>query len=325
MASTNTLVSVLRLKNLNAQLTDSEFDKFISKFKKSIGREEMMTRLCAQYLNHRGKMDESDDALTTTTTITSDIIRDRDSKSSLCTIPNLHNMPSALIGGIASYLYHDEYTKFAMTNRKVYVDCNTPNRLQELALVDTDYRTVPLSQFSQLKALHFNLKHISEFKEINGRRFGECNQLQTLNVYGDDSTISDIELLINDSSRCFSSIRSLSLSASPIVNPAMFVSLLSKFSKLQHLSLITNDDTHDSNVQGQWDIPSLTAICPKARELASFGLHDQQMLPVFDAWRLRIDTLSVHSLPNDRDLSLVRRLCIVIEGFAISARTCMGS
>ena len=157
-----------------------------------------MTHLCAQYLNHRGETLEPDNALTKMTKITSDIIRDRDSKSNSSTKPNLQHMPSALIGGIASYLLQGEYIAFAMTNRKVYVDCNMPNTLEELDLEGMgDYRTVPLSQFSHLQCLCFDLKRISEFKEMNGQRFGHCNQLQTLIVGGTDNTFSDLDILIN--------------------------------------------------------------------------------------------------------------------------------
>ena len=74
------------------------------------------------------------------------------------------------------------------------------------------------------------------------------------------------------------------------------MSLLSKLNKLRHLKLIM------VHVQGQLDIPSLAICCPDARELASMCISYEQMLPVFDAWRSRIDTLTVRTLPSDRDL-----------------------
>ena len=173
MASATPLVSVLKFKSLNARLLDTEFDTFMSKMWRIVGREEILKLLCTPFLK------ESNDApvvnggrsnlLDTMTTITSDIIQDRDTNSNPRTKPNINNMPSCLVGTVASFLNQWDYIDFSTTNRKIYVDCNSPNRLQQLILDRcNDYSTVPLKQFLQIRFLKFNLKQISEFKVVKG-------------------------------------------------------------------------------------------------------------------------------------------------------------
>ena len=188
------------------------------------------------------------------------------------------------------------------------MDCNSPNRLQKLILDRiTDYSTVPLKQFPQIRLLRFNLKQISEFKVVNGQRFGFCNQLENMIIGGKDSTISDINLLLNDSSRCFSSIRSLTLlmfRESSKLQPDAVIQILSKFDKLARFQMYG----------AQWHAPlsshPLSLVCPEIKEFMC--LASVSSTPVLEAWKGRIDTLTIDRFALDipeYDISTVKRLC----------------
>ena len=315
MASVTPLVSVLKFKNLNARLTDTEFDTFISRIWKIVGREEILKLLCTPFLK---ESDESpvvnegrSNLLDTMTTTTSDIIQDRDTKSNPRNRPNIKNMPTCLVGTIASFLSQRNYIKFSRTNRKVYVDCNSPNRLQKLRLERcTDYSTVPLKHFPQIKCLAFNLKQICEFKVVNAQRFGFCNQLETMIIDGKDGTIADINLLINDSSRCFSSIRSLTLKefgGSSKLDPAAVIQILSKFDKLAHFKMYV------AQCEAPLSSHPLSLVCPEIKEFLS--LSSYSIIPVLNAWKGRIDTLTIGRSVRDNisnyNISAVKRLCFL--------------
>ena len=314
MSSLTPLVSVLKFKSLNARLMDTEFDTFMSRLWKIVGREEILKLLCTPFLkesNDALTVNEQDsDLLDAVTRITADIIRGRQTKSNPLTKPNINNMPSCLVGTIASFLTQRSYIKFSRTNRKVYVDCNSPNMLQRLRLIQcSDYSTVPLERFPQIKCLKFNLKEISEFKVVNGQRFGFCNQLENMIIHGKDSSITDINLLINDSSRCFSSVRSLTLAwfrGSSKLDPAAVIQILSKFNKLAHFKMYV------AETRAPLGSHPLSLLCPEIKEFMSFG--SDSITPALAAWKGRIDTLTIgypaRNIPN-YDISAVKRLCFV--------------
>ena len=319
MASKTPLVSVLRFKNLNARLTDTEFDTFMCRMWRIAGREECLKMLCTQFLNESNNAvvanEEEPSLLIEMTRITSDIIQDRKTKSHPSIKPNITNIPCTLIGTIASFLHQIEYIIFSMTNRKVYVDCNSPNTLQRLTLLPiTDYSIVPLKQFPQIKQLMFNLKQISEIKVIQGQRFGHCNQLETLRINGLGSTTADIDLLLKDSSRCFSSIQSLALVCfigRARLAAKVLIQILSKFENLTHFQMFGVE------IRGRLNSHSLSLVCPEIKEFVS--IVSGHIGHVLQSWKGRIETLTVGNegapdrdvdIPN-YDISAVKRLCLV--------------
>ena len=125
MASVTPLVSLLKFKSLNARLLDTEFDTFMSRMWKIVGREEILKLLCTPFLKQSNDApmvnEQEPNLLDAMTTMTSDIIQARDTNSNPRTKPNINNMPSCLVGTIASFLNQKNYIKFSRTNRKIYV------------------------------------------------------------------------------------------------------------------------------------------------------------------------------------------------------------
>ena len=164
----------------------------MSRIWRVVGREQILSLLFNPLLKQHSSSgvnqnvdinidDQSSNRLTEITRIASDIIRNRESTSTARITPNITNIPSSLIGEIASFFELPEYISFSRTNRNVFVGCNSPNRLKMLCLTETvtnvqDYSLVPLQRFPQITCFEFNLKQISQFTVTNGQRFGDCNQ-----------------------------------------------------------------------------------------------------------------------------------------------------
>eukprot|EP01083_Nonionella_stella_P301460 1034308_1 len=86
----------------------------------------------------------------------SDIINSRKEKPKAIPTNNIqiHQLPRALIGYTASFLKRHEYVKFAMSNRAVYLGCNSPNLLHALDLRNIeDYSSINLAAFPSVKIL----------------------------------------------------------------------------------------------------------------------------------------------------------------------------
>eukprot|EP01083_Nonionella_stella_P154491 497853_1 len=88
--------------------------------------------------------------------LVSNIIRSREGKPKQLAPKDmkLHEFPRPVIGYIASFLYHWDYIDFSMTNRSIYLGCNSPNVLQELSLRKVkDYSDVCFASFPSVKTL----------------------------------------------------------------------------------------------------------------------------------------------------------------------------
>ena len=125
MVSCSPLVSLIKFKCLSSQLTDREFDTFMSKFRTKVGREEILRLLCLPLKQRWAKEDNVDHELTPLSNIVSCIIRNRESTTNHCKQLNLTHLPSAMIGEIASYLSQQHYASFSTTNRKTYSPCTS--------------------------------------------------------------------------------------------------------------------------------------------------------------------------------------------------------
>ena len=314
MAPESRLVAVLRIRTLIAELSEPEFSAFMSRIWRVVGREQILSLLFNPLLKQQSSSavnqnadvninDQSSNRLIEITRIASDIIQHRDTKWNPRTKPKITDIPSTLIGEIASFLELAEYISFSKTNRNVFVGCNSPNRLQKLCLkAIQDYGLVPLRQFPQIKCLEFYLEQISQFTVNNGERFGQCNQLKALVIPGHVGSISGLDVLISDSSRCFSTVRSLSLTLHSPVEPDKLIQLLSKFEDLEDLTL------YCCHITAQLSSRALSLVCPKIKGFQSLTL-DGSIQPILDAWQSRLEMLKLHFWsPSNYASSTVREL-----------------
>ena len=320
MSTNTTLVSILRFKNLNAQLTEQEFDTFLSKTSRIIGREKMLSMLCRSIFNplrsapapHRDEADvQTCNDVVEMTLITTDILQERESMSSSSHEPRLNGMPTNLIGEIASFLKQKEYAHFSLTNRKIFVHCYSPCKLQQLMLdkrMGTNFFNISFRKFSQIKHLEFELRQISQFNTANGAIFSDCRQVVTLHIIGFRATSAELDMLLNKSSPCFAQVRCLTLEEFDVdVNLNQLVQLLSKFESLVHLRL------EMMHMPGRLALQSLSSVCPKIKEFVSVGDHRTINESMLHSWKFKIDSLFLHEysgIISDSDFSSIKRLGI---------------
>ena len=152
-----TLLPTLKVKNLLSQLGDQDFDGVFTKLRESFGRDYMMEMICSSMTSL------SRDTITRTVTT---IVRERDQcrDSVLPDKQHIAKLPTSLVGETASYLDQESYHRFAATNRKMFVDCHSPNRLTKLDLTKlTDYSPISLQNYPKVSHLLLRLPHIVSF------------------------------------------------------------------------------------------------------------------------------------------------------------------
>ena len=315
MASGDVL-SMSRFMDISAQLSATEMDAFMTRLWRTAGRDRILQFLCTSLPSFAANQKHVD-LLPTASGVVSSIIAERESDEEHSdAIPiKLPDLPSCLVGEIASNLWFYDYIAFSMTNRKIFVDCNSPNRLQELLLAQSDdYSALRLHHFPQTKYLGFQLSRITELNQINGQIFSGNNQIQRIDVALDDVKDSDIDIFFIDQSPCFSSIQTLDLHVSETndgFSAVRFLKFLSKFPELKEFHLYRMDMDFMEEEMNPDDFRSLY---PMISELHLNYFYP--MSPLLASWGSKITTLTIKPMGSDEyhedlsqcELPLLKRL-----------------
>lgn len=278
MATLPLTVSVIKLKTLTNQLEEEEFDSFLCKLWRQIGKETMMHLLCTRVLKEFG--DDIGDQLEEMHRITSNIIQSRGpgSRRKQEQQTTMNSLPSTIIGEIASY--HDQYSyaRFSRINRKIFVDSNSPNRLTSLIMQDV-VGTIPnLSHFAGLTHCEFGLKEFDLFIRNDARAFCNCRYLHSLSITGGGNTVI-LQSIINHPSICFARITKLWVNQFhrlKSIGANQFIAILSKFPSIESLAL---NHVHITNTL---PLNQLRECCPNLHEL--YVMHCGAALDLALAW-----------------------------------------
>ena len=199
------VVSMIRFKNITAHLSDTEMDKFMSRLWRNVGRHRVLQFLCTSLPNIINNQEYSD-LLPTASGI--------DEQTHLITLTDL---PSCLIGEIASNSDLSEYITFSWTNRKLFVHSNSPNRLKRMDLAQGQYNYMGLRMgyFRQIEHLSLRLNQITELQrnDQNHQIFEMNNRLKMMLIACTDVQNSDIDCLIHDQSPCLRLFETLVLTS----------------------------------------------------------------------------------------------------------------
>ena len=263
MSSLSTVVTSVKFKILSNQLEDDEFDKFMSTIWRIIGRENVLQLICPPTGNEYISKDEL-------VGIASNIIARRDSHNGrgIEYSTNILRIPRSLIGEVASYLECSDYISFSRANRKLFVDCHSPNKLTKLNLsafyeLDSSFC---LSNFSKLTYLDVTLYQMVSLGVLCEPITGYCRHLRTLCICGDtDDKYYDIDMFITHNLQCCGGITTLALynfQREDSLNPLNFVRLLAEFPALIHLKLV------NVYFNGRLNAKVLRSLCPNINQLS---------------------------------------------------------
>ena len=163
------LVHIVKLKNAASKLSDVEYAQLIISASQKFGnRESILNVLCGQstkysdpeLINKMHKM-----ITNIIQSRTKNIIEQSISHSSIDT-----NLPSPIIGEVASYLDQKSYARFSRGNRTVFIATNSPNTLTEIDV--TSYFRIAnlpiiLVNHPQIIAFSCRSEHIDQLNSNN--------------------------------------------------------------------------------------------------------------------------------------------------------------
>ena len=188
------ILPAIKFKTLTHQLKDDEFDQLATKFRQRIGKEEMLRLMCDKSSYHHLSAMKAEILSMIQERIPTLGNESADSDSSNPTdtasdAQSITNLPSTMIGEIASFLDQKSYARFSSTNRKLFVVCNSPNRLVDLRLdFVKDFSFISLGNYRHLTTLEFAMENIDDF---DWRLISRCHSLRKLLINGAFSLSSD--------------------------------------------------------------------------------------------------------------------------------------
>ena len=256
------VVSMIRFKNNSAELSDTEMDKLMSRLWPTVGRNRMLQFLCTSLPNiATNSKYQYADLLPTASDIISKIIEEREPEDEQITSIRLTHLPSSLVGEIASNLQQPDYISFSKTNRKLFIDSNSPNRLRRMILIkgNYNYSALRLEHFRQIKHLSLSLNRISELYGPDDQIFYGNNRMESMAIECSDAEISDFDWFIYDKSQCFRTIKKLvmiSFKGNCEIGALCLLDLLRKFEGLESLRMVNLE------IYGEIDENDLQTICP---------------------------------------------------------------
>ena len=321
MSSLSTLVDSIKFQLLVKQLDDDEFDTFLSQLWRRNGRDTVLQLL-------RPNKEHNDIPQKELIQITSTIITERDPshRNLQPTSNSISGTPSHLIGEIASFLHCRSYVSFSSTNRKMFVDCNSPNRFTKLELSEFNqiHPSFSLSNYPKLRYLDLNLIQIAAMNMYYDAITRYCPKLQTLCI-GGTQHLSEMHIanVMSDDAGCCGSITTLKLYNfrgmawdESILKCQQLVRLLNGFNGLTHLDL---RNMYYDYSRDHCDIDQFKSLCPRIREISMncvYGLPYAVLLAAFGykLLSLTLDQCFRSSLqfPPNSDWSKLQRLSVTV-------------
>ena len=308
------ILPAIKFKTLIDQLNDDEFDKLLLKFRERIGRDEIVRMMWdTVYHSNRGAIEGE---------ILSIMQQRNPEDGNECDATamvkrSITTLPTTMIGEIASYLDQKAYARFSTTNRKMFVDCNSPNRLVSLNLGPVvDFNFISMANYRYLTSLEFAVADIDDF---DYRQMFRCRRLRTLMITGEqDGAVEDLSRFIDDIDGAFTGVTTLALygfmrlrqtNLRTSLPPKLVAQLLALFPALTHLKL------YNVHFTDNLDTALLANCCPSLNRLSMNVI--KQETSILNAYGRQITTLALSSrlsgpvpIPPNLDYSNLRRLCL---------------
>eukprot|EP01083_Nonionella_stella_P176341 616687_1 len=154
----------------------------------------------------------------------------------------IHQLPRALIGHTASFLKQCDYITFSLSNRSIYLGCNSPNLLHELDLFGRDYSPFNLTAFPSVQILQIDPSRVIESPPNWSFDSPPFNQVNTLDLFANDSH-GWVEQFLNLNIINYESVTTLqcldfgSLRPNDPMEGNEFLNLLTRFPNITNIKL----------------------------------------------------------------------------------------
>ena len=146
----SSICKVIKFRSIIEALTDTEFDTFISHFRRQCGRNALLVVGSPFNFKNNTLSHNVEIAIN----IVETIIRSRKKSINISSSNNkkLDTLPCAIIGEIGSYLRQRDHIRLSKCSRSVYIGCNDPNTLRQLNLLQTqNYCPINLEKYLQIE------------------------------------------------------------------------------------------------------------------------------------------------------------------------------
>ena len=199
------------------------------------------------------------------------------------------NVPAQLVGEISSFLDQQSYSRFSSTNRKMFVDCNSPNRLTKMELLKLNQiRNVNFSEYPQLRYLQYSVHRDDSLSSRAVSISDYCHRLETLFISIGVGSDRELQQFVDSNSSGFDAVKTLVIwSRSTVsIRSKCFIQLLSLFPALKYLrirKLAFNSPIHSDQ---------LLATCPHIEKL--FCDESWNELVILNGYSSKLDTLTLH-------------------------------
>ena len=319
MSSLSTLVNSIKFQILVKQLDDDEFETFLSRLWRRNGKDTVLELFC------RPQTGNNSISQMELIRISSAIITERDPSRRYPQpkIAIISRTPSQLIGEIASFLDYSDYVSFSSTNRKMFVDCNSPNRLIKLdlsKLTDID-PSFCLTNYPKLLYLGLHLEQTESLGISRDAITRHCPDLQALRLTAhriDDRkekaptcSINDFITDNKDGCQTITTLRLVDFRKESALNSQQLIRLLTEFSALTDLQLWSMQcDDH-------CDVDELKLLCPLLHNITMAYVTGSGYAALMAAFSPKLRALmlkncfrSSFQFPSNSDWSKLEQLSI---------------
>eukprot|EP01083_Nonionella_stella_P193787 715290_1 len=320
------LVNSIKFKLFASQLSATEFDEFLSQVTRSKGKEVILQLFCSPFLKPTGHYVDFDSLLTDMIAIIHHIIESREPENlDILQIKTgkLEQLPTTLIGAVASFLSVKAYSLFSRTNRAIFLGCNTPNTLTALRLCGiNDYSSIHLQNYPQITQLSLRLYQLTSLPFQDSGETPMCTRLQKISLRGTGGIPAELDLM---SIRTQNHFHLDQITEIRLCNVRLRASqvhyLLASFKFIQRLNLVSvRIDIYDR-------CHPITSACPRLRVLNITDVSGAIVNAILPVLSTQLDHLSIcyaniRNVPvialDDVNLSNLQTLCT-------SARTAQSS
>eukprot|EP01083_Nonionella_stella_P167231 561478_1 len=250
------LTKVIEFRHLITQLTHGERVAFLSELVES-----RLDIVLSGLFHHFAQSNQINEVNHFNKSL-SDIIQSRKVKPETVSTRNikLHQFPTAIIGYTASFLNQLDYINFSMSNRSIYLGCNSPNLLHALDLTKiSDYSSIDLASFPSVTNLQIDPSKVLSSQPFDLPLF---NQVMTLELASTKQR-GWVQQFLNQNIVNCGTVTTLNCEVCADVTADVemkrneFLTLLTQFPNLKHLTLSGVIVTDDFTAQELMD------LCPK--------------------------------------------------------------